>query len=752
MQSYKQLKSILKTTSILAAGVAIAIPTLSMAQQADVAIEEILVTAQKREQSLQDVPIAITAFTGETQKNLGWSKPIDILAMVPNMSGQSLFGTTQPTFFIRGIGTSDQHHSAQSPVGFYSDDTYIGSTVAQGFQLFDLERVEVLRGPQGTLWGKNTTGGAIHFVSARPTHESKGYAAATYGLYNDDTQDVQFEGMANTSLVKDVLAARASVQVSARDGWVKNTFNNTKLEELTRYSGRTSFVYTPTENFEALLNVTLGRQRGDHVVLHHVFNPQSNSFLVVPYREGSDISVVSQDHDSPENVDYSSGTLHLTWDLPFGDIKSISGFGNVKRVENADVDASPFDVGTGPFVNDTEQRSQEFRITSKQEAAFRWILGAFYFHETIDGTTSIIDGPDGFGVFCPRTRYCTAQNFEDRKRESYAGYGSIDYDLTDQLTFTGGLRFTEDSERLGLKLFYYDSNGQRGSEGVIARAVGTPFKAADRVLNKTWSKLTGDATMAFKATEDLNLYAKYSRGYLAGTHVIPFVFPSEINTLEPEEIIAYEAGIKSEMLDGSLQLRAAGFYYDYSNIQVSRIDPANSGTGVRRENAATAKVKGGELELTARPTENFFVSGGLGYTDATYNKFLSASSSRPGQIDNFSGNRLLNTPKWTANGLLLYSVPLAVGSLELQTDWVHQGQVFFTPANNNIEIGEKRTIGNVAVRYVSDDASWKLTAFARNVLNTTYIANERNFSSFWGLNLRILGAPRVIGAKFEFNF
>lgn len=714
-------------------------------------IEEIVVTAQKRAQSIQEVPIAITAFDGELQKELGWDTPLDMIAQAPNVIGQSLFGTTQPTFFIRGIGTTDQHHSAQSPVGVYVDEVYVNSTVAQGFQLFDLQRIEVLRGPQGTLWGKNTTGGAMHFVTADPSQESLGNISATYALFNEDTTDVNFEGYINRPLVEDKLAARVSFNVRNRDGWVLNEFDGSDIGERNRFSARLGLSYTPTDNFDAVLKASIGRQRGDHVVLHHVFNPSPASFLVLPYQENPAIDVVSQDHDAPEDVDFGSASLRLNWSGDYGTVTAISGYIEVERDENADVDASPFDTGFGPFVSDSEQWSQEVRFTSPEEERFRYILGAFLFNETIDGSTTIGDGPDGFGIFCPPADHCAVQNFEDRERDSYAVFANIDYDLSDNLSLNAGVRWTQDEETLGLRLVSYNFNGERSLEGNLRGAIGPLNESANTTLDEEWDEFTGNVTLSYNLSDDAHVYGRVARGYLAGTHVIPFVFPTEIATLDPEEVDSFEVGVKTLTLDGSLQLNVAAFVYDYSNIQVSRIDPEAAGTGVRRENAAEADIWGVEVEAVYQPTNRLRLSGGLGYTDAEYSQFLSFDPGT-GTINDFSGNQLLNTPEWNANLFALYTIPLEVGALELQSDWTYQDDVFFNPDNNPVEIGESRTLGNFALRYVSEAGDWSVEAFVRNLTDEEYIVNERNFSSFWGLNLRIVGDPRVVGLRLDMSF
>ena len=304
-------------------------------------------------------------------------------------------------------------------------------------------------------------------------------------------------------------------------------------------------------------------------------------------------------------------------------------------------------------------------------------------------------------------------------------------------------------------MFYYSAHPNADLDGTPASIVpGTLAVVSDssvNILDETWSEFTGDVTLSYRLSNEASVYGKFSHGYLAGTHVIPFAFLREINTLNPEKIDAVEAGIKTTLLDGRLQLNMAGFYYDYSNIQVSRVDPNNAGQGQRRENAASADVYGFEAEFKFRPVEQLYLSGGLGYTDSTYADFLSFNAGT-NSIDDFSDNRTLNTPKWNANGLMLYTVPLSVGSMEFQTDWTYQSKLYFAPNNNSLEIGESRAVGNAALRYISNGEKWRLTAYARNVLDEEYTVNVRDFSPFWGVNLEIIGAPRVFGLTFDITF
>ncbi|RME66835.1 MAG: TonB-dependent receptor [Alphaproteobacteria bacterium] len=723
------------------------------------AIEEIIVTSQKREQSLHDVPISITAFSGDYVRDTGWLNPVDIIQQVPNFSGYSIFGNAVPQFFIRGIGTNDPGNASQSPVAVYVNEIYHSSLVGQGFSLFDLERVEVLRGPQGTLWGKNTTGGAVHFISALPEQEFGGYALAGFGLYNDDTPVYDFEGAVTGPLISNVLAARVAVKARIRENWISNEIGQSGpkrqrgLDGVNELAGRLTFQFTPSETFDAVLRASVGRRDGDHVPLHQLpLDNPSSFFRHGGFAEDPRLDRMSIDRPSPEDIEYELASLHMNLSTPIGTITSITGYVHSFYSQDVDVDGTPFDGLFGPFEADSDQFTQEIRLASPEDQALRWIVGGYYFQEDMRGFNMFLTGSElnnppleifansGFG------------SFETRDRSSKAIFGSAEYDFTEALTASVGLRFTRDSEKFNADQKFWafvaprtlDSVPEANNAVVIFEATG---------LKEGWSRLTGDATLTYAFSDDANVYAKYSRGYLGGNHILPFPGTARVDVVNPETVNAFEVGSKSTLLAQRLQLYAAFFYYDYKDIQVSRGVTGSAGetfTSIR-ENAAKSTVKGIEIEAKLVPAPNWFFSLGFGWTDAEFDEFLSA---RPdGTIDDRAGRPFPNVPEINWNALASYTFPLPSGAgLEFETNWYYQDRIFIDSNFRDGEFGEARHVGNVNIRYHAASGDWKLTAYARNVTDNRYIVNRRNFENAIEAALIIFGEPRVFGLNFDISF
>ncbi len=725
-------------------------------------IEEITVTATKREQSIQEVPISITAFSGEDVQQNGWSSPVDIIAKAPNLNAYSVFGNAFPIFWIRGIGTSDQAHGANSPVGMYANEIYHSSLVGQGFALFDLERVEVLRGPQGTLWGKNTTGGAMNFISRVPGTELEGDITAEFGLYNDDTPLYKIEGGLSVPL-SDKLSTRIAVRAHHRDDWITNEIKDTHrspsfergLDGVDEFAGRFTLAWAPSDRYDAVFRATIGRRDGDHVPLHFEAVDEPASFVRHGgYDENPDISVVSQDRPSPEHVEYENVSAHMNWDTDWGTVTSITAYIHAAYDQDVDVDGTPRDGLFGPFYAESEQFSQELRAAIEIGDSADLIVGGYYFSETMDGFNQFLTGsdlgPDAGAVGC-----CENSGFsrvEDRRRESFAVFGSLDYQISDLWNLTAGLRFTDDSEDWQFQELEWVFIGPR-ELATIPAANDASVEHDSGPLAEDWDETTGDISLSYAASDSQNIYFKAARGYLSGNHVLPFG-GSAHSVVDPELIDSFELGSKGTYLDNRLQLNAAVFTYDYTNVQVQRglTDPGPPARFISlRENAAEATVRGFEFDMTFLPTDNWMIRAGAGYTDAEFDQFTSELAGG-GAID-YSGREFPNVPKITGYLDLNYSTPLASGAtLEISTDWNYAEEYFvdlnYLPDN----IGESRTIGNLYVRYHSPDDRWTASVFARNVANTEYVVNRRDFRFALEGNLVIYGAPRVLGVSLGMNF
>jgi len=726
----------------------------------ELVIEEVIVTAQKREQSLTDVPISITAFSGEDIKENGWAAPIDIVAQTPNVNAYSVFGNAFPIFWIRGIGTSDQAHGANSPVGMYANEIYHSSLVGQGFALFDLERVEVLRGPQGTLWGKNTTGGAMNFISRTPGSSLEGDLLTEFGLYNDDTPMYRIQGGVSMPL-NDNLSARIAVMTHQRDDWVTNEIkvgrgpqSEEGLDGANEFAGRTTLVWRLDDSFDATFRATIGRRDGDHVPLHFEALDNPDSFVRHGgYEEDPAIDVVSQDRPSPETVEYENVSLHMNWNRDWGTITSITGYVHALYNQDADVDGTPRDGLFGPFEADSSQFSQELRVAWAINDMTDLIAGAFYFTEDMDGFNWFLTGSD-LGPDNQFTGCCEDSGFgniEQRERDSIAVFGSVNHRFSDTLTLNAGVRYTEDEEDWAFQQLFWIFEGSRFNDGVPdANSAVELFDSGP--LNEKWDEFTGDISLTWTLSDDVNFYGRYAHGYLSGNHVLPFN-GTFYSVVEPESIDSIEVGAKGTYFDNRMQLNAAVFYYDYTNVQVSRgtTEPTQGGFISLRENAAAATVQGVELDMVWLPSENWLIRAGLGYTDTEFDEFLSELPG--GGFEDYSGREFPNVPEITSYVDFRYNYPLDSGaSLEVATDWNYRDDYFVDLNYFPDNIGESRTIGNLYFRYHSQEQNWVATLYARNVTDEEYVVNRRDFSNALEGNLVIYGAPRVIGVSLGMNF
>ena len=726
------------------------------AVESDESDDVIVVTAQKKEQSIKDVPISITAFSGQLVRDNGWTNPVDMLQQLPNVNGYSTFGAAYPQFYMRGIGNSDPGHGAISPVGVYVNEVYLSSLAGQGFSLYDLERVEVLRGPQGTLWGKNTTGGAMNFITKKPGNDTDGYVKAGFGLYNDDTPVYDFEAAATVPLVADTLAARFAFKGQVRDPWITNEIGAGpgpssfgKIDGVKEFSGRVTVDWKPADNLDMVLRGSMGRRDGNHAVLQYEAGNNPASFVRNGgYVENPAINVVSQDHPTPEKIEYENLTLTSTLDGEWGSLTSISAYVRSFYSQDADVDATPRDGLFGPFQSQSKQFSQELRLASPSSSPIGYVLGAYYFHEKQEGFNWYLTGSD-LGPGSLYTGCCENSGLgytEARKRESYALFGAVDLELTQGLKLNGGLRYTHDKEDWSFQQLFWTFTNSRMLEALPKANSGAVIYAS-APLTKSWSRLTGDVALTYKLTDDVNVYAKYARGYLSGNHILP-TSGTRYGLVDPETINDYEGGIKAVLADGKLSLDGAFFYYDYKNVQVNRLVVLSTSSGFVsvRENAASATVKGVELDAKYAPNSNLTLSGGFGWTDAKFDKYVTGGLDR-------SGFAFPQVPKFNWNVAGSYKVPLASGAkIEFATDWNYQDGFYvdtnFTPVSRS----EKRTIGNAYIRYHHAGDAWSFSLYARNVLNNTYVVSRRDGLDGLEGNVVIYGAPRVIGASLDMKF
>jgi len=692
-------------------------------------VDEIIVTAQRRSQALLDVPLAISALSGDTLAQRGITNSANLATAVPNLQVSSPYGNTQPNFSLRGISVANEYNSNQaSPVGVYIDDVYIASRTSQGMGLFDLERVEVLRGPQGTLFGRNTTGGAINFITKRPTLAgTSGRAEVGYGNFNTVTA----QGAVEATPVEGQLGVRLAVNYQKGDGQLENVAPGGRDANSTdTLQGRISIRARPGDGpVDINLRAYAGRDRGSQAGVHG---------LGVA-RTGLDFFEINENRIGDNRTDAWGVALNVAVELsPTLTMTSITSYDGGKQNLQQAADGSPLDILDINWRSRFRQASEELRLNYEGEKAHA-VAGAFYgWDRTVTDNLFNIGsalGPGVDGGFFQHYR---------QTRKSYAAFAQTDYDLTDKLVVTAGLRYTSDDADYrdgSAYLFLGTVNGPRTPLATTVPCAGPPgacaYDAAARyAVSGKGHAVTGRLALSYTFDNGALAYASYSRGYRSGAfNGGGYTSSVGIIYVDPERVNAYEAGLKGRFLDRRLTLSSAVFYYDYKNQQVQDTRPGPVSFLV---NAPKSEVYGGEVEAVFVASPRFRLTGSLGYLDATY-KTLTLQGA------DLSGNDLPFAPHWTAQaGFEWRILETGHGDLTFAPTINYFSRQYFSPFNGvNAPGTAQRNAELQQGGYAKVNASLAWTHDAVTVRG--WVNNLFDKETYaYGLDLR--------GAGFPFNF
>lgn len=723
------------------------IPGLALAQDAANEVDhgEIIVTAQRREQSILDVPLAISAVSGDALASRGIVNSSNLQDVIPNLQISSPYGQSQPNFSMRGISVGNEYNSNQvSPIGVYIDDVYMASRISHGMGLFDLDRVEVLRGPQGTLFGRNTTGGAINFITRAPTLSgNRGYVELGYGNYDTWRGQAALE----TTMVEDELGFRIAANWAKGDGQIKNIFPGQRdANSLDTLQGRAQLRMRPGQGpVDITLKVYGGRERGTQAGVHGRADA----------RVGLGFFEVNENRIGVSSTDAYGASAKIAWELSqqltFTSITAVDGGMQDLPVGS---DGSPLDVLDLHFRTDYSQFSEEARLNFSNDKV-EVVGGVFYGTDKVDVHNIRYFG-DAFG---PGVNGGYDQYYK-QKRRSVAVFAQGDYALTDSLTLTLGARYTWDKIRYHDAWAYLFRGNVSGPFTPLFTTVpcsGNPGACAFDpnarfAVGGSDSALTGRVALSYELADGTLLYGSYNRGYRAGAVNGAGQRRSDgITYVDPETVNAYEVGVKGRYF-GALTLAVAGFYYDYSDQQLgdSQAGPVNV-----LVNAPKSRVMGGEIEAVLRASAALTLNASVGFQDAKYKELT-----LQGVVLN--GNRLPNAPKWSVQvGGDLQLPDIADGVLKFSPAMTYASKQFFTPFNNvNIPNTAQRNQelaqdGNVRVNAA---LSWEkdavmLKAFVNNAFNTKiYTYGLDLLISGLGYNYLIPAAPRTYGASVRVSF
>lgn len=665
-------------------------------------VEEIVVTAEKREANLQDVPIAITAISGESLVRTGISNVEDLQFFIP---GVSVTNDSMAIINIRGIGTSAFGVATDPSTTVYYDGVYIPRPTTSYQDMFDVERIEVLRGPQGVLFGRNSAGGTLNTISKMPTTELSGTVGVTLGNYDKRNLSGTISGELATGVRGRVTAVR-----NIRDGIYEDVVSNRRYQNEDNLAGRLTLAFDPTDNLQIVLRADGARDRETGYPAVRDFYPPE--FALAGATIPDDDDEIALDTRPKNNVDTGGVSSTISYDAGPVTLRSISAYraSDVKQV--LDVDATDLFLRNIEFFEKSKSFTQELQVLGEDSGPLRWIVGGFYLNEKGDDEIRIIE--PGRLLAIP----------ESNTTNAYALFGQATYAVIDRVRLTAGLRYSYEKKDFGYRIFF---------DGAEVDA-GTP--------SDSWKAWTPKFGVDFDVTDDVMLYTSATRGFKSGGFQLgdgrPFL---------PEYLWSYEAGVKSTLFDRRLRANATAFYYDYTNLQVVEYINGVATT----TNAGKATIKGVELEFLARPTQRLSLNSTVAYLDARYDVYFDAETS-------LAGNRLPNAPKWNLTFGAEYRAPIGkAGELLLRTDIAWRDKIYFKPNNNPLYAGESVTLVNGRVAYQPNGKNWELAAYGRNLTNERYVSYKAVGTDVTGVSnpalpLTVYGEPRQFGVQARYFF
>ncbi|WP_454715611.1 TonB-dependent receptor [Caulobacter segnis] len=723
-----------------------------------VQIEEVVVTARRREERLQDTPVAVTALAGEALESRGVDSVDQIAKFAPSIrfDGAAALsgGNYNATVFIRGVGQNDFAIFSDPGVGVYVDGVYYARSIGGTLDAFDVSRIEVLRGPQGTLFGKNTIGGAVLITTDQPKNAFGGKIEGVTGSY--DRLDIK--GHVDIPLGEKV-SARLSAARLTRDGYGKRLLTGDDLGDRNATAARAQLLWEPSDAVTVSLSADYTRAR-EHsapqklLVIGAVpgfaigpfmgnFNTYIAPGLGITAPNGAKSLNTSFLTDSPfttygtgpniNDLDLWGGSATVSWNLGDFTFKSISAVRGLKATFARDGDNTPFTFRE-TFNHDVQaQYSQEFQFSGQSfNDRLTWVTGAYAFRErgTDSGYAKLALGlapPASPPPYSP-----SAAVYTKVTSTTYALFAQGSLTLTDRLSATVGARYNRDE-----KDYVLDHRRIRDG-GVIAQAAPSG----------SWNSFTPKVGLEFKATPDVLLYASVGKGFKSGGfNARPLNDASEVTEYQPETLLTYEAGAKTAWLDRRLILNVAGYFSDYQDIQVT----VNQTPRNFVANAAAGEVKGVEVELQARPTANWSFNFGGGYMDAKYTKV--GAGLPAGQVLPITlATHFVKAPKWTLNAGAEYGHDVAGGGrVTARVDWTHYSTVYNDVANDPDLTQPGYDLFGARLAYASPDRIWQAALFGTNLSDERYMVSG-NASSGFGLKEASFGRPREWGVSLSRKF
>lgn len=696
--------------------------------------QEILVTAQKRQQSRQDIGISITALGGDDLAAMGRQDVTALVSTVPSLQIQQ-FSPTVTVFNLRGVSQNDFADSQEAPVAFYNDEVYVSQLGAISGQNFDLERIEVLRGPQGTLFGRNATGGLIQVITAKPTNQLDGFLTVTAG----SNSQIATEGAISGPL-SDTVRARLSFTTDNRDGYVKNLIGR-DLGGTKFYAGR---IQVAADVAGGELTLKGQYLRNDHDSGAGAYSPAATApdadglgrFLapgedfygtcagctVLGFLPDGEPHRVSQNHRADFNRKYWSLTGRYVKDFGAVTLTSITDYQDLSKDYTEDSDASPLDGWTYFASQRAYQYSQELRLSGSNDR-LNWVVGGYgiKIRTRNDYSTFLplygIDGQWG-GVL---------------DTSSLATFGQVEYKLSDMFSVIGGLRYSKDIKKINYQM---SENGTAFTAPFVFNQTLFPDLARQKFEN-----YSGKFEIDFKPSTGTLIYLSVNRGTKSGGFGSPALQPVIPTTLpfDQEELTNFEGGVKLTMFDRTTHLNMSAFHYKYNDYQAFTLVGISQAI-VNRD----ARIDGFEIDFDTRPLDGLYAQAFFTYLDAKV-----FDITLPG--GRVADRRMPQAPKTSFGGLLRYQVPIGSGTASFQTDWKYNGSSYFTAFNAEVDREPSYVIGNVRAAYKFGGDRFEVAGFINNVTDKAYRIYNLDVTGVVGIAQQSFARPRWGGVSFTYR-
>jgi iron complex outermembrane receptor protein len=710
-------------------------------------LEEVTVTAERRAENIRDVPSSISTVSRQDLDVLSTGgQDVRLLAgRVPSLNVESSFGRAFPRFYIRGYGNGDFRLNASQPVSLIYDEVVQENPILKGFPIFDLDQIEVLRGPQGTLFGRNTPGGVVKFDSIRPSSEFGGYFNVSDATFNT----ANIEGALNMPFGEG-WAARVSGLYQHRDDFVGNSFTGEDdvYEGYDDRAARVQVKYERGDDFSALFNAHMRNLDGTARLFRANIIESGSNDLVAGFDEDN----ISIDGRNQQQLDILGGNVQLRWNFGAAALYSITGYESLDAYSRGDIDGGfgcglpfcggiPFGPGFIPFPSETadgiptlDQFTQEIRLESQSSGAFNWQAGVYYFDEDYD-TEFFSYNSLGGGV---QTQYLRA----NQTNTAWAVFGSIQYQVTPAFELRAGVRYTQDDKDF--------VTGTPEGFSFPPNAVTTAHLSDDNV---SW-----DLSGTYSINDSVNVYGRIATGF-RGASVQPAGPFGGQSVADPETNTSYEIGVKADLLDRVASVYFNLFRYEVKDQQLTAVGGTNN--AVRLLNTDKTAGQGVELDIQAYLTPKLLVTLGASFNDTEIeddgisvgtcaactvtDPIVSVGGSPFAVID---GNPLPQAPKWIANFTLRYGIPLGNGELFAYTDWAYRSEVNFFLYESTEFTGKKLLEGGLRVGYNWSEGKYEAALFGRNITDEEVAVGAIDFDNLTGF----LNEPRIFGVQFKANF